>query len=72
MHLIEHFPGLNTNMNKLIMVTYNCTGLYKDRAEFIQNFRNKSDVDVVFLQETWLQETQFKHVKGICVEEDII
>ncbi len=45
-------------MNMLIMVTYNCTGLYEDRAEFIQYFMHENDVDVLFLQ-----ETQFKQVK---------
>ncbi len=48
------------------MVTYNCTGLYEDRAEFIENFMHENDVDVVFLQETWLHEAQFKQIKGIC------
>ena len=47
------------------MVTYNCTGLYADRTAFIQDFLKREDVDILFLQETWLHEWQFNEVMAI-------
>ena len=46
-------------------ITYNCTGLYADRTAFIQNFINETSCDMIFLQETWLHETQFDEVRKI-------
>ena len=52
-------------MDTFTMVSYNCTGLYEDRVDFIRNFLNDFNVDVLFLQETWLHDSQFKKVRKI-------
>ncbi len=46
-------------------MTYKCTGLYADRTAFIHDFLDKYNVDMLFLQETWLHEKTFKRVKEI-------
>ncbi len=52
-------------MDRLTMVTLNCTGLYVDRTDFIHEFICDNHVDILCLQETWLHETEFKYVKNI-------
>ncbi len=61
------FDRPNSNMDRLTMVTFNCTGLYADRTDFIHDFIFDNHVDILCLQETWLHETEFKYIKKTLV-----
>ncbi len=53
---------------ELTLATCNCTGLYTDRTAFIQDFIINNNVDILFLQEMWLYENDFKYVNMIIKE----
>ncbi len=50
---------------ELTLATYYCTGLYTDRTALIEDFIINNNVDILFLQETWLHESDFKYVNMI-------
>ncbi len=46
-------------------MTHNCIGFYADRTAFIHDFLDIYNVDMLFVQETWLHDKTFKRVKEI-------
>ncbi len=49
----------------MLLITSFCTRLYADKTAFILNIVIENNVDLVFLQETWLHQSEFKEMKDI-------